>query len=183
MALKKLEFTSESGNVDTYAFTPWPGSFNRISIASPALRSSLHDYVGETGVHWDTGSIETPPLVDNPQHTERTIYRGDWGPLGHGVHWDTPFSRQSPTYIHLVYFIIRHLIIYLTACSIILTWILITSFTFLNNFNDSMSSALYVKCFELHMDLALYKIKISLLLLLYRTNGLPFSGSLGTPFL
>ena len=23
--------------------------------------------------------------------------RGDWGPLGHGVHWDTPSSRKSPT--------------------------------------------------------------------------------------
>ena len=28
-----------------------------------------------------------------------TLYcRGDWGPLGHGVHWDTPSSRKSPTY-------------------------------------------------------------------------------------
>ena len=26
--------------------------------------------VGETGVHWDTGSIGTPPLVENLQHTE-----------------------------------------------------------------------------------------------------------------
>ena len=26
------------------------------------------------------------------------IYRGDWGPLGHGVHWDTPSSTKSPTY-------------------------------------------------------------------------------------
>ena len=26
--------------------------------------------VGETGGHWDTGSIGTPPLIENPQHTE-----------------------------------------------------------------------------------------------------------------
>ena len=26
------------------------------------------------------------------------LCRGDWGPLGHGVHWDTPSSRKSPTY-------------------------------------------------------------------------------------
>ena len=24
--------------------------------------------------------------------------RGDWGPLGHGVHWDTPSNRKSPTH-------------------------------------------------------------------------------------
>ena len=28
------------------------------------------DCVGETGVHWDTGSIGTPPLIENLQHTE-----------------------------------------------------------------------------------------------------------------
>ena len=55
----------------------------------------------------------------------------------------------------LVYFIIRPFIIYLTACSIILTRILVTSLTFLIHFNDSMSSLLIVKCFELDMDLAL----------------------------
>ena len=27
-----------------------------------------------------------------------SMCRGDWGPLGHGVHWDTPSSRKSPTY-------------------------------------------------------------------------------------
>ena len=27
-------------------------------------------YVGETGGHWDTGSIGTPPLIENPSHTE-----------------------------------------------------------------------------------------------------------------
>ena len=26
------------------------------------------------------------------------ICRGDWGPLGHGVHWDTPSNRKSLTY-------------------------------------------------------------------------------------
>ena len=26
--------------------------------------------VGESGGHWDTGSIGTPPLIENPQHTE-----------------------------------------------------------------------------------------------------------------
>ena len=62
--------------------------------------------------------------------------------------------------VHLVYFITHHLIIYLTACSIILTRILITHFTFLINFNDAMSHLLIVKRLELYMDLALYKINI-----------------------
>ena len=26
------------------------------------------------------------------------ISRGDWGPLGHGVHWDTPSIRKSPNF-------------------------------------------------------------------------------------
>ena len=69
--------------------------------------------------------------------------------------------------LHLVYFITRHLIISPTACSIILTRILITHFTFLINFNDAMTYLLIiVKRLELYMDLALYKINILLLLLL-----------------
>ena len=32
------------------------------------------------------------------QHPQTWNSRGDWGPLGHGVHWDTPSSRKSPTY-------------------------------------------------------------------------------------
>ncbi len=67
--------------------------------------------------------------------------------------------------IYLFYFIIRHLIIDLIACSILLNWILITCFTFLIHFNDSMSYILIVKRFEHIMDLAVYKINILLLLL------------------
>ena len=65
-----------------------------------------------------------------------------------------------------MYFITSHLIIYLTACRIILTRILIAHFTFLINFNDAMSHLFIVKRLELYMDLALYKINILLLLLL-----------------
>ena len=38
--------------------------------------------VGETGVHWDTGSIGTPPLVENLQHTEpmRCHFMDAWEP-------------------------------------------------------------------------------------------------------
>ena len=38
--------------------------------------------VGETGVHWDTGSIGTPPLVENLQHTEpmRCHFLEAWEP-------------------------------------------------------------------------------------------------------
>ena len=38
----------------------------RLRLNAPWLENS----VGETGVHWDTGSIGTPPLVENLQHTE-----------------------------------------------------------------------------------------------------------------
>ena len=33
-----------------------------------------------------------------PTNILKMIYRGDWGPLGHGVHWDTPSSSKSLTY-------------------------------------------------------------------------------------
>ena len=38
--------------------------------------------IGETGVHWDTGSIGTPPLVENLQHTEpmRCHFMDAWEP-------------------------------------------------------------------------------------------------------
>ena len=38
--------------------------------------------VGETGVHWDTGYIGTPPLVENLQHTEpmRCDFLEAWKP-------------------------------------------------------------------------------------------------------
>ena len=65
-----------------------------------------------------------------------------------------------------MYFITSHLISYLTACSILLTRILIAHFTFHINFNHAMSHLLIVKRLELYMDLALYKINILLLLLL-----------------
>ena len=80
--------------------------------------------------------------------------------------------------IHLIYFITRHLIIYLTACSIILTSILITHFTFIN-FNDAMSYLLIVKRFELYMDLALYKKKKILYYYCYDSanQGLAKSGN------
>ena len=66
--------------------------------------------------------------------------------------------------IYVVYLIIRHLIIYLFACSIILNWIFTTRFTVLIHFNDSMSCILIVKRSEHIMDLALYKINILLLI-------------------
>ena len=53
--------------------------------------------------------------------------------------------------IFLIYFITRILIIYLTACSIILTRILITHFTCIINFNDAMSHLLIVKRLELYI--------------------------------
>ena len=65
-----------------------------------------------------------------------------------------------------MFFITSHLIIYLTACSIIVTRILIAHFTFLINCNDAMSHLLIVKRLEQYMDLPLYKINILLLLLL-----------------
>ena len=71
----------------------------------------------------------------------------------------------------LIYFKTRHLIIYLTACSIILTRIFITHFTFLINFNAAMSHLLIVKRLELYMDLALYKINILLLLFSVHTTN------------
>ena len=44
--------------------------------------SSKHINIGETGVHWDTGSIGTPPLVENLQHTEamRCHFLEAWEP-------------------------------------------------------------------------------------------------------
>ena len=57
--------------------------------------------------------------------------------------------------IRLVYFFIRHLIIYLTACSIMLTWILITCFTFFINLTTQchtlpFNNFFIVKRFELY---------------------------------
>ena len=36
--------------------------------------------------------------VDSVIYLGHVISRGDWGSLGHGVHWDTPSIRKSPTY-------------------------------------------------------------------------------------
>ena len=44
-------------------------------LAEKAITSSTYNiYLGETGVHWDTGYIGTPPLVENLQHTEPMRY-------------------------------------------------------------------------------------------------------------
>ena len=46
------------------------------------LYANAMECIGETGVHWDTGSIGTPPLVENLQHTEpmRCHFLEAWEP-------------------------------------------------------------------------------------------------------
>ncbi len=47
-----------------------------------SFQSYITDMTGATGVHWDTGSIGTPPLVENLQHTEpmRCHFLEAWEP-------------------------------------------------------------------------------------------------------
>ena len=55
-------------------------NFTIITCADPV--HGKKNTLGETGVHWDTGSIGSPPLVENLQHTEpmRCHFLEAWEP-------------------------------------------------------------------------------------------------------